>query len=124
MFYYRNEMFWWWWQKVKYFQKNSTNHSFCLYSQTFVNFWLVESAERAAVSDLTRFLKMPHLCKIFFLESDMNKDLIRKCQMMSVFMNSWYSINDIPRKTPPWGMNDLHVNTCLVDRKWIQEEKK
>ena len=38
-------------------------------------------------------------------------------------MNSWYSINDIPRKTPPWGMNDLHVNTCLVDRKWIQEEK-
>ena len=44
--------------------------------------------------------------------------------MKSVFMNSWYSINDIPRKTPPWGMNDLHVNTCLVDRKWIQEEKK
>ena len=31
---------------IRYFQKNSTNHIFCLYSQTFVNFWLVECAKQ------------------------------------------------------------------------------
>ena len=38
-------------------------------------------------------------------------------------MKSCYFINDIPRKTPPWGMNDLHANTCLVDKNEFRKKK-